>query len=58
MRHAIYLAVDVVRNRRQYDEPLKNPLPKLYKEKRDDSEKVRFAVPKPKDQKPVENTEE
>lgn len=58
MRHAIYLAVDVVRNRRQYDEPLKNPLPKLYKEKRDDSEKVRFAVPKPKDHKPAENTEE
>ena len=29
-----------------YDEPLANPLPKLYHEKRDDSEKVRFAIPK------------
>ena len=28
-----------------------NPLPKLYKEKRDDSEKVRFAIPKAKEPK-------
>ena len=27
-----------------------NPLPKLYHEKKDDSEKVRFNIPKPKDQ--------
>ena len=49
LRHAIYLAIDVFRNRQNYDEPMGNPLPKLYKEKRDDSEKVRFAVPKSKE---------
>ena len=46
MRHAIYLAIDIFRHRKEYDEPLGNPLAKLYKERRDDSEKVRFAVPK------------
>ena len=51
MRHAIYLAIDMVRNRSNYDEPMVNPLPKLYKEKRDDSEKVRFAIPKQKEPK-------
>lgn len=40
--HAIYSAIDIFRNRKNYDEPLANPLPKLYHEKRDDSEKVRF----------------
>ena len=50
LRHAIYLAIDVFRNRQNYDEPMGNPLPKLYKEKRDDSEKVRFAIPKAKEQ--------
>lgn len=49
MRNAIYLAIDAARNRLDYDEPLENPLPKLYHEKRDDSEKVRFAIPKAKD---------
>ena len=42
LRHAIYFASDILRNRTNYDEPLANPLPKLYHEKRDDSEKVRF----------------
>lgn len=42
LRHAIYLAIDVVRNREHFDEPLRNPLPKLYHEKREDGEKVRF----------------
>ena len=50
LRNAIYLAIDVARNRSDYDEPLANPLPKLFHEKRDDSEKVRFAVPKDKKQ--------
>lgn len=45
MRHAIYEAIDIWRNRQNYDEPLANPLPKLYHEKRDDSEKVRFNMP-------------
>ena len=54
LRQAIYLGIDVFRNRINYDEPMGNPLPKLYKEKRDDSEKVRFAVPKFKDKEETE----
>ena len=49
LRHAIYAAIDIFRNRIQYDEPLANPLPKLYHEKREDGEKARFAI-KAKDQ--------
>ena len=37
------------RHRAEYDEPLANPLPKLYHEKREDGEKARFAI-KAKDQ--------
>ena len=44
LRHAIYAAIDIFRNRTHYDEPLANPLPKLDHEKREDSEKARFAV--------------
>lgn len=51
LRHAVFMGIDVFRNRKNYDEPLANPLPKLYKEKRDDSEKVRFAIPKAREQK-------
>ena len=47
-RQAVYLALDVFRHRAEYDEPLANPLPKLYHEKRDDSEKTRFNIPKAK----------
>ena len=50
LRNAIYTAIDVWRNRQDYDEPLQNPLPKLYHERRDESEKVRFSQPRPKDQ--------
>ena len=56
LRNAIYLAIDVFRNRQHYDEPLANPLPKLYREKRDDSEKVRFAIPK--NREPFKKNEE
>ena len=49
MRQAIYMAIDIFRNRQNYDEPLKNPLPKLFHEKREDGDKARFAV-RPKDQ--------
>lgn len=45
-RHAIYTAIDIFRNRINYDEPLANPLQKLYHEKRDDSDKIRFAITK------------
>ena len=50
LRQAIFTAIDVWRNRLQYDEPLADPLQKLYHEKRDDGEKVRFGKPafKPK----------
>ena len=44
------MAIDIFRNRIDYDEAYENPLPKLYHEKKDDSEKVRFNIPKPKDQ--------
>ena len=47
LRHAIYAAIDFCRNRRNYDEPLGNPLPKLYHEKREDGDKARFAQKKP-----------
>jgi len=56
LRQAVFTGIDVFRNRIDYDEPLANPLPKLYKEKRDDSEKVRFAIPKAKEPK-MEETE-
>lgn len=45
-RHAIFEAIDIWRNRQEYDAPMGNPLPKLYHEKRDDSEKVRFNMPR------------
>jgi 4-hydroxythreonine-4-phosphate dehydrogenase len=61
MRQAIYTAIDIFRNRQNYDEPLKNPLPKLFHEKREDGEKARFAV-RPKEMfrkdKPVDNSDE
>ena len=44
LRHAIYAAIDIFRNRLNYDEPMANPLPKLYHEKREDGDKARFAV--------------
>ncbi len=45
-RQAVYLAIDVFRNREEYDRPMGNPLQKLYHERRDDSEKIRYSVPK------------
>jgi 4-hydroxythreonine-4-phosphate dehydrogenase len=45
-RQAIYTGIDIFRNRESYDAPYAEPLPKLYHEKKDDSEKVRFAIPK------------
>lgn len=57
MRQAIYTAIDILRNRENYDEPLANPLKKLYHEKRDDSEKIRFAIPKSKQEAKEQNKE-
>ena len=51
MRHAIYTAIDVYRNRIEYDKPYANPLPKLYKDKKDDGEKARYARPTSSDKK-------
>lgn len=45
-RNAIYTAIDIARNRYNYDEAIKNPLPKLYHERKEDGEKVRFSIPK------------
>ena len=44
-RQAIYTAIDIYRNRIEYDIPYADPLKKLYHEKRDDSEKARFNIP-------------
>lgn len=46
LRAALYLASDIHRNRAVYDEAHHSPLPKLYHERKDDSEKARFAVKK------------
>ncbi len=45
-RRALFVAMDVFRNKTMYEEPLANPLPKLYHEKKEDGERVRFAIPK------------
>lgn len=62
LRQAIYTAIDIWRNRQNYDEPMANPLPKLYHEKRDESEKVRFrsgdGAPRFGKEKRQSNTEE
>lgn len=47
LRNALYTAIDIRRNRDEYDEPYRNPLPKLYHERREDSDRPRFASQKP-----------
>jgi 4-hydroxythreonine-4-phosphate dehydrogenase len=39
-RQAIYAAIDIARNRKFYAEARRNPLRKLYFEKRDDSNRL------------------
>jgi 4-hydroxythreonine-4-phosphate dehydrogenase len=39
-RQALYMAIDIYRNRKSNDEAYRNPLRKLYYEKRDDSDKL------------------
>lgn len=41
MRHAIYQAIDIRRNRQRYDQAHANPLRKQYHDKRDDSDKLK-----------------
>ena len=48
LRNAIYMAIDVFRNRESYDEASADPLKKLYHEKHEDGERQRFTVLKPK----------
>lgn len=43
---AIFMALDIVRNRNNYETPFANPLQKLYKERKEDGEKARFTVKK------------
>ncbi|MBQ0075487.1 MAG: 4-hydroxythreonine-4-phosphate dehydrogenase PdxA, partial [Prevotella sp.] len=43
---AFFVAIDAWRNREEYDYPAKNPLPKLYHERKEDGDKARFAVKK------------
>ena len=40
MRHAIYTAIDVCRNRKLYDEARQNPLPKLFQDRGRDNVKL------------------
>lgn len=49
-RQAVYLAIDTYFNRVNFEAPLQHPLPKLYHERRDESEKVRFSIPKKKEE--------
>lgn len=50
MRNAIYLAIDTCRFRKEFDLPTANPLQKLYKERPDSGEKMRFSIPKKKEE--------
>ncbi len=43
---ALFTAIDIMRNRDDYMYPFANPLPKLYHERKEDSDKARFAVKK------------
>ena len=58
MRHAIFLAIDIFRHRKEYDEPMANPLQKLYHEKRDENDKVRFNIPKKQNESSIQNGSE
>ena len=44
--YALFMVADMVRNRKEYSIPFADPLPKLYKERKEDGEKARFAVKK------------
>lgn len=39
---AVFAAIDIARNRHYYDLPLRNPLKKIYHERKEDGEKARF----------------
>ncbi|MDO4172094.1 MAG: 4-hydroxythreonine-4-phosphate dehydrogenase PdxA [Prevotellaceae bacterium] len=43
---AVYINMDINRNRKEYDIPFASPLPKLYHERKEDGDKTRFTVKK------------
>lgn len=47
LRNAVCTCMEVVRHHESYDAAHRCPLPKLYHERRDESEKSRFAIKKP-----------
>lgn len=57
LRNAIYMAIDIFRNRQSYDEPLADPLKKLYHEKHEDGDRQRFTVSKAKADKKTKPAE-
>jgi len=44
-RQAVYMAIDVFRSRKRYEEAERNPLRKMYFDKRDDSDKLKLDSP-------------
>lgn len=46
MLKTVFAVIDMARNRALYDEPRKNPLQKLFHERKEDGDKARFAVKK------------
>ena len=54
LTHPVYVAIDVIHNRASYDEPLQNPLQKLYRDKREDRERGE----RPKAEKTKEENDE
>ena len=50
MTHPIYTAIDVIRHRTFYDEARLNPLPKLFRDKREDRRKDDASPNKPNPQ--------
>lgn len=44
LTHPIYTAIDIIRNRALYDEARQNPLPKLYRDKREDRRNEKEAA--------------
>ncbi len=49
-RHAVYTAMDILRNRQSFDEAHENPLGKLYRERREDERHSHRAPEAPKDE--------
>lgn len=50
-RQAVYAAIDIMRSRKMYEEAYANPLPKLFHERKDEGERLRFNIPNKKQQK-------